>query len=70
VRLIGGAAGNLSKAVGQLDLFPDPKTEQQRKLDAAVDRINQKFGRAVIHRAGAGGGSGRDDRATGADVLR
>jgi DNA polymerase-4 len=54
VRLIGAAAGNLSTAGGQLDLFPDPAKLKQRELDAAVDRINQKFGQVVVHRAGAG----------------
>jgi DNA polymerase-4 len=55
VRLIGAAAGNLDKAGGQMDLFPDPSKVRQRELDAAIDRINQKFGQVVVHRAGAGG---------------
>jgi DNA polymerase-4 len=54
VRLIGAAAGDLGKAGGQLDLFPDPAKVKQRELDAAVDRINRKFGQVVVHRAGAG----------------
>jgi DNA polymerase-4 len=55
VRLIGAAAGNLSKAGGQLDLFPNPAKVKQRELDETIDRINQKFGQVVVHRAGAGG---------------
>jgi DNA polymerase-4 len=54
VRLIGMAAGGLSKGVGQLDLFPDQSAARHRKLDAALDKINQKFGQVVVKRAGAG----------------
>ena len=51
VRLIGVAAGGLSKPTGQLDLFADPQAERQRRLDAAVDAINRRFGKSVIHRS-------------------
>jgi DNA polymerase-4 len=51
VRLIGVAAAGLSKPDGQLDLFGDPQAERQRRLDAAVDTINRRFGKGVIHRS-------------------
>jgi len=51
VRLIGVSAGGLGAADGQLDLFPDPAAQKQRRLDSAVDAINRRFGRAVIGRS-------------------
>jgi DNA polymerase-4 len=54
VRLIGVTAERLSRGAGQLDLFADAAREKQRKLDAAADRINQRFGKRAIRRAGPG----------------
>jgi DNA polymerase IV len=51
VRLIGVSAGGLCRPDGQLDLFADPQAERQRRLDAAVDSINRRFGKGVIHRS-------------------
>jgi DNA polymerase-4 len=51
VRLIGVSAGGLGAADGQLDLFPDPAAQKQRRLDSAVDAINRRFGRPVIGRS-------------------
>jgi len=53
VRLIGVTAERLSTGLGQMALFTDAERERQRRLDAAADRINQKFGRRAIRRAGA-----------------
>jgi hypothetical protein len=46
VRLIGVSAGGFADA-GQLDLFVNPTTERQRRLDQAVDKINTKFGSKI-----------------------
>jgi DNA polymerase IV len=51
VRLIGVAAGGLASAAGQMELFADPNAERQRRIDSAVDQINQRFGKSVIHRS-------------------
>jgi DNA polymerase-4 len=51
VRLIGVAAGGLASAAGQLELFADPAAERQRRIDSAVDQINRRFGKSVIHRS-------------------
>ena len=52
VRLIGVAAERLARGPGQLDLFADPERDRRRNLDAAADRINQRFGKRSIRRAG------------------
>ena len=54
VRLIGVTAERLSRGEGQLDLFADPRHDRRRQLDAAADRINQRFGKRAIRRAGPG----------------
>ena len=54
VRLIGVTAERLTSGPTQQDLFPDPDRQRQQKLDALSDRINQKFGKRSIHRAGPG----------------
>ena len=59
VRLIGvaatdfttGGAGDAGGA-GQLDLFADRDREKQRRLDAALDRIKDKFGDKGVRRSG------------------
>ena len=50
VRLIGMQAGGLSGTGGQIDLFPDPTNERQRRIDKTVDQINTKFGGSTIRR--------------------
>ena len=52
VRLIGVSAGGLGAADGQLDLFPDPAAQKQKRLDSAVDAINRRYGRSIIGRSG------------------
>ena len=52
VRLVGVTAGNFATDDGQLELFTDPAAQKQRKLDGVLDKINQKFGDAKIHRGG------------------
>ena len=54
VRLIGVTAERLTAGPTQQDLFPDKARERQQTLDALSDRINQKFGKRSIHRAGPG----------------
>ncbi len=54
VRLIGASAGRLTGGARQMELFSDPKLERQRRLDRALDRINDRFGASVIHRARGG----------------
>ena len=51
LRLIGVALTDLTKEESaQISLFPDEKKERSRKLDAAYDAINKKFGAAAIQR--------------------
>ena len=52
VRLIGVTAERLTRGRGQMDLFADPEHDRRRRLDAAADRINQRFGKRAIRRAG------------------
>ena len=57
VRLIGISAGPLAggrDAAAQAELFPDPKRARRQALDAAVDRIAQRYGPRTVHRAGPG----------------
>ncbi len=51
VRLIGVSAGGLGAADGQLELFPDPAAQKQRRLDSTLDAINRRFGGRVIGRS-------------------
>ena len=50
VRLIGVTANELSGAAAQLDLFPNPTAQRQRRLDETLDQINSRFGGSTIHR--------------------
>jgi hypothetical protein len=52
VRLIGMAARELSAGEGQMQLFADPQVEKQRKLDQALDQINQRLGKIAVRRGG------------------
>mgnify|MGYP006273384707 CR=1 FL=1 len=54
VRLIGFTAEQLSSpgtTHSQAELFPDAGRERRRRLDAALDTINDRFGQASVHRA-------------------
>ena len=53
VRLIGMSASNLTAAPEQLGLFADRANEQQKRVDAALDTINAKFGKTAIRRGRA-----------------
>jgi len=50
VRLIGMSASNLTAAPEQLALFADRSHQQQKRVDAALDTINAKFGKTAIRR--------------------
>jgi DNA polymerase-4 len=52
VRLIGVTATRLTSDGEQLDLFETPTKQRQRRLDGTLDRINARFGKRSIHRAG------------------
>ena len=47
LRLLGVGVGELAPA-SQLDLFTAPQTTRNRELDAAVDRIREKFGKVAL----------------------
>lgn len=49
IRLLGVGAGDLSSAP-QLDLFAAPTPTDNARLDATLDRIRSKFGRAAVTR--------------------
>lgn len=53
VRLIGMSATDFAAPDGQLDLFAAAAQEKQRRLDAALDRIKDKFGDKGVRRSGA-----------------
>jgi DNA polymerase IV len=51
LRLLGFGVSGLQKAgSGQQELFPEPETEKQRRLDEAFDKIRDKFGRDALGR--------------------
>ena len=51
LRLIGFGAGQLEdEQGGQLLLFSDPQEEKQEKVDKAVDKITQRFGKGTMRR--------------------
>jgi len=52
VRLIGMSATDFSPPDGQLDLFAAGAQDKQRRLDAALDRIKDKFGDKGVRRSG------------------
>ncbi|HMO26903.1 MAG TPA: DNA polymerase IV, partial [Tepidisphaeraceae bacterium] len=58
VRLIGMSCSELTDQQ-QLDLFDGSRVEKQRKIDAALDAIKNRFGSSSIHR-GQGGGRVRE----------
>jgi len=51
LRLIGVAAsGLLEEGTGQLPLFADPQEEKQKRLDKAVDKIKNRYGKEALRR--------------------
>jgi DNA polymerase-4 len=52
LRLLGVGVSDLAPAT-QLDLFTAPQTARSRDLDAAVDRIRERFGKGVLAPASA-----------------
>jgi len=54
VRLIGLTASRLSTDAGQMHLFTQGESDRHRRLDQALDRINDRFGKSVIRRGNAG----------------
>lgn len=53
VRLIGLTAARLSTDAGQMHLFTQGESDRHRRLDQALDRINDRFGKNVIRRGNA-----------------
>jgi DNA polymerase-4 len=47
LRLLGVGVSDLAPAT-QLDLFTTPQTSRNRELDAAVDRIRERFGKVAV----------------------
>jgi len=47
LRLLGVGVSDLASAT-QLDLFTTPQTSRNRELDAAVDRIRERFGKVAL----------------------
>jgi DNA polymerase-4 len=54
VRLLGVGVHNLEPAA-QLDLFSDAGSARQRRLDAAMDSLRQRFGPEALRRGAAAG---------------
>ena len=52
LRLLGVGVAELAPAT-QMDLFTVPQSTRNRGLDAAVDRIRDRFGGAALRRASA-----------------
>jgi len=50
LRLLGVGVSELAPST-QLDLFTAPQTARNRELDAAVDRIRERFGKVALTRA-------------------
>ena len=55
VRLIGVTATRLTEGEPQLELFGSPVAEKQRRIEAALDRINARFGKRAIGRGATRG---------------
>ena len=55
VRLIGVQCSNLSAGDDDSVLFPDHQGERRRALDAATDRIAERFGAEAVRRGGSVG---------------
>jgi len=55
VRLIGVQCSNLSDGEDTSVLFPDHVGERRKALDAATDRIAERFGTDAVRRGGSGG---------------
>ena len=53
LRLLGVQANSLTADAEQLPLFADAKTEQQRRIDTALDQINARFGKTAVSRGRA-----------------
>jgi len=53
LRLLGMAASGLEdERAGQQLLFTDPEEEKLKKLDQAVDKIRDRYGKNAVHRGG------------------
>ncbi len=51
LRLLGCAASGLEhERAGQQCLFPDPEQEKLKRLDEAVDKIRDRYGKRAMHR--------------------
>lgn len=50
LRLLGVQATNLTCAAEQLPLFADPDAQRHKRVDAAMDKINEKFGKFAVKR--------------------
>ncbi|MEM1355555.1 MAG: DNA polymerase IV [Planctomycetota bacterium] len=50
VRLVGVSAGPLTQEPPQQDLFVDPKREKQKRVEATLDQIKNRFGKRAVHR--------------------
>ena len=61
LRLLGVGVSELAPTA-QLDLFTVPQTTRNRELDAAVDRIREKFGKVALKPASALGPKPPTDR--------
>ena len=55
VRLVGVQCSNLERDRDEDGLFPDVQDERQRALDAATDRIAERFGAEAVRRGGVAG---------------
>jgi DNA polymerase-4 len=64
LRLLGVGVSELAPAT-QLDLFTAPRTARNRELDAAVDRIRERFGSVALKRASSLQGPARPPREPG-----
>jgi hypothetical protein len=53
------------RGVGQMDLFPDPARQKQRRVAEAVDRLKEKLGADAVRRGrlvnGASGAEAGED---------
>lgn len=54
LRLLGfGVSGLSPEGAGQKLLFADPEEERQKKVDAAFDKIREKYGEDILKRGGS-----------------
>jgi hypothetical protein len=63
VRLLGVGVGDLEAAM-QMNLFAAPESSRNKRVDAAVDRVRERFGNVALRPASSLGHAGTATQST------